>query len=385
MNRQLMWSVTGAALCLGLVTWWFLNTFERVPVSRRDAPQAEARENPYLALERFLARMGTPVIRTTEADILHRLPAPGTLILDRGRAYHLTASRQAALMEWVDNGGYLMLVPETPGTPDPVVDMFDLVWTDSLLQSESEDEAPGDAQAKRPPKPSQRPVVVPGAARPLAVEFLDGLTPVGDDPEWAAADSNYGAHVLHFAHGEGAVTVIARLDALVSNSGIADYDHAELVWSLLERYQPNGAVVLLTRLGIPTLGEWLVARAPLTLASGAVLLAIWLWYVVPRFGIVVPEPSPDRRDLHEHLLAVGRFVRKRGGGDVWLTIVRSAVKGALVRRHPSYGPGDDDLAVRAAHTGIPLADLTQAFNGDGKRTDPLVITMRALQRVERSL
>jgi hypothetical protein len=67
-------------------------------------------------------------------------------------------------MEWVDNGGYLMLVPETPGTPDPVVDMFDLVWTDSLLQSESENEAPGDAQAKRPPKPSQQPVVVPGAA-----------------------------------------------------------------------------------------------------------------------------------------------------------------------------------------------------------------------------
>jgi len=385
MNRRVIWGAAGVVVCLGLVTLWFVNTFERAPVSRRDAPQAEARENPYLALERFLARMGRPVTRTTEADILYRLPAPGALILDRGRAYHLTESRQASLMEWVNRGGYLMLIPETPGTPDPVVDTFDLVWTDVLLESENEDEAPGSPRATRPPKPSQRPVAVPGTARPLAVAFLDGLTPVGEDPEWAATDSSYGAHVLHFVHGKGAVTVIARLDALVSNNGIADYDHAELVSSLLERYQPNGAVVLLTRLGIPTLGEWLVARAPFTLASGALLLAIWLWHVVPRFGIVVPEPSPDRRDLHEHLLAVGRFVRKRGGGDVWLTIVRSAVKGALVRRHPAYGLGDDDLAVRAAHTGIPAADLTQAFTGDGTRTDRLVVTMRALQRVERSL
>jgi hypothetical protein len=252
--------------------------------------------------------------------------------------------------------------------------MFDLVWTDTILESEG-----------LPPKPSRRPVVIPGAARPLTVAFQDGLTAVGEDPEWTADDPTFGAHVLHFVHGEGAVTVIAHLDELVSNGGIADYDHAELASSLLERYQPNGAVVLLTRLGIPTLAEWLEARAPLALASGALLLALWLWNVLPRFGGVVPEPSPDRRDLHEHLLAVGRFVRKQGGGDAWLAIVRSAVKGALARRHPSSGTGDDDLATRAAQTGIPLTDLSQAFTGDGTRTDRLVVTMRALQRVERSL
>jgi len=385
MNRRVIGGAVGVVVCLGLVASWFLNTFERVPVSRRDAPQAGARENPYLALERFLARMGRQVTRTTEADILQRLPAPGALILDRGRAYHLTGPRQEALMEWVNSGGYLILIPEAPGTPDPVVDMFDLVWTDVLLESESDDEVPGEPQSKLPPKPSQRPVVVPGAARPLTVAFQGGLTPVGEDPEWAATDPNYGAHVLHFAYGQGSVTVVARLDALLSNNGIADYDHAELVSTLLQRYQPNGAVVLLTRLGIPRLGEWLVAHAPLALASSALLLAIWLWSVVPRFGVVIPKPSPDRRELHEHLLAVGRFVRKRGGGDVWLTIVRAAVKGALVRRHLSYGLGGDDLATLATHTGIPLADLTQAFTGDGIRADRLVVTMRALQRVERSL
>ena len=385
MSRRLIWSLAGLVISLGLGGSWFLNTFERVSVPRRDAPQAEARQNRYLALERFLSRMGRPVTRTTEADILHRLPAPGTLILDRGRAYHLTDTRQEAMMRWVSRGGYLILVPETLNTPDPVADLFDLVWTDSLRESEDSDAAFGEPQPTRPPRASQRAVVVPGTARPLAVAFLDGLTALGEDPEWAATDPKSGAHVLHFAYGQGSVTVVAHLDMLVSNDRISDYDHAELVSTLLQRYQPKGAVVLLSRLGIPSLGEWLLAQAPLVLTSVALLLIVWLWNVVPRFGAVVPEPSPDRRELHEHLLAVGRFVRKRGGGQAWLTIVRSVVEGALVRRHPSYRPGGDNLVTVAAHTGIPAADLMQAFTGDGTRADRLVITMRALQRVERSL
>jgi hypothetical protein len=327
--------------------------------------------------------MGRPVTRTTEADILHRLPAPGALILDRGRAYHLTDTRQEALMQWVSRGGYLILAPETLNTPDPVADVFDLVWTDSLRESEDSDAA-GQPHPTRPPRTS-RAVLVPGTARPLAVAFQDGLTALGEDPEWAATDPNRGAHVLHFAYDQGSVSVVAHLDTLVSNDRIADYDHAELVSTLLQRYQPKGAVVLLTRLGIPSLGEWLLAQAPLALASVALLLIVWLWNVVPRFGAVVPEPSPDRRELHEHLLAVGRFVRKQGGGQAWLTIVRSAVEGALVRRHPSYRVGADNLVTLAAHTGIPATDLVQAFAGDGTRADQLVITMRALQRVERSL
>ena len=46
-------------------------------------------------------------------------------------------------MEWVNSGGYLMLVPEGPGTPDPVVDVFDLVWTDSLRESRTRTTRPG--------------------------------------------------------------------------------------------------------------------------------------------------------------------------------------------------------------------------------------------------
>jgi hypothetical protein len=386
MSRRLLWSVASLAVCLGLATAWFSSTFERVSVSRRDAPQAEARQNPYLALERFFATIGRPITRTTGADLLHRLPVPGVLILDRGRAYHLTGARQTDLLRWVDAGGYLILVPEVGDAPDPLADAFGLAWTDSLREPAT---GAGERQPPRPrlpPRPAELAVSVPGSARPLVVAFREGLTAVGQAPVWAAEDPNYGALVLHFSRGQGRVTVVAHLDALVSNVNIGDRDHAELVSTLVERYQPSGTLVLLTPQGTPTLGEWLMAHAPLLLASLAALLGVWLWNVVPRFGSIVPEPAPERRELHEHLLAVGRFVRKRGGDAAWLPVVRSAVEGALVRRHPSYrlGSGEtpDTLAMR---TGIPAADLILAFTGDGARADRFVATMRALQRVERSL
>jgi hypothetical protein len=385
-SRRVAWSIAGLVMFVGLAVGWFLSAFERVPVHRREAAQAEAVQNPYLALERVLVRMGRPLARTTDADLLHRLPEPGALILDRGRAYHLTGARLQALWEWVDRGGYLLLVPEVQGAPDPVTDVFELAWTDSL-----EDDGDDDVAGLPTPRPEvtqelpQLAVVVPDVPQPLMVEFHEGLTVLGREPEWTAAHPDRGAQLLHFTYGEGAVSVVAHLDELISNDRIGNLDHAELVWTLLERYQPRGAVVLLSRLYVPTLGQWLLTHAPLVLLSVTVLLGVWLWAVVPRFGAVAPDPAPDRRELREHLLAVGRFVREQGGGDVWLSVVRSALSGAIGRRLPGWRPGRGDVESLAAHTGIPPADLTHAFSGDGDRADRLVVTMRALQRVERSL
>jgi hypothetical protein len=85
------------------------------------------------------------------------------------------------------------------------------------------------------------------------------------------------------------------------------------------------------------------------------------------------------------LLAVGRYVQKHGGRTAWLTVVRSAVEGAVARRHPSYRGGTEDLAVLAARAGMPETAVRQALAGDGPTSDRFVVTMRALQRVERSL
>jgi hypothetical protein len=380
MKRRLLWSSAGATICLVLFTAWFLNTFERVSVPRRQAPQAEARENRYLALERFLGRLGRPVDRTSDADVVHRLPSAGALILDRGRAYHLTDVRQEALMRWVDGGGYLILVPELGDAPDPLIDLFDLVWTESESQEDG-----AVVSSPTPRGPERLSVTIPGTTRPLWVAFESGLTPTGQAPDWMATDATRGAAVLHFGYGRGSVSIIAHLDELISNDAIADNDHAELVSTLLQRYQPRGGVFLLTRLDIPSLGEWLQSKAPLLLVSVAALLLTWLWSVVPRFGVARPEPPQERRELHEHLLAVGRYVQQQGGRAAWLAVVRSAVEGAVARRHPSYRGRSEDLAVLAARAGMSDTEVQQAVAGDGTTSDRFVVTMRALQRVERSL
>ena len=58
MRRRRLWVVLLALLAVGFLAVWLVGRLERVPVPVREAPQAEARRNPYLALERLTAALG---------------------------------------------------------------------------------------------------------------------------------------------------------------------------------------------------------------------------------------------------------------------------------------------------------------------------------------
>ena len=58
-RRQWLFLLAGLLL-LGLAAGWFYTHFEQVTVKTHAPPEAEARRNPYLALERFFARMDAP-------------------------------------------------------------------------------------------------------------------------------------------------------------------------------------------------------------------------------------------------------------------------------------------------------------------------------------
>ena len=45
-------------LLVALGTWWFLSTYERVPVEVPTGYRGEARINPYLAAEKLLQQLG---------------------------------------------------------------------------------------------------------------------------------------------------------------------------------------------------------------------------------------------------------------------------------------------------------------------------------------
>lgn len=375
MTRATIWSGVALIAVLAAGLLWFASAFEPVAVRRRDAPQAEAQRDPYLALDRFLSRMGRPPRRSEDAQALDHLDAqdgPRALVLDRRRAYQMTPARVERLWAWVERGGYLIVVPEAAAVPDPIVAGLGLerVATDSGF----------DASAH---PPAQYAVRIPGAPRPLAIAARGGFIS-SEVPAWSAGDPAFGFQVAHFSRGLGAVTVVEGLDALVSNGLVGELDHAELLWRLIERYQPTGPVLLLSRLETLSLFGWLAANARAALVAGAVALLLWLWQVVPRFGSVLPDAPADRRELREHLRAVGRFVWTRGGAAAWLPVIRGAVLERIGSRWPALPPGGD-VRVLADHTGLTPADVDRALHAQPHDADAFVATARALQQLDRRL
>ena len=386
MKRSVVWgSVLGLAF-LVLVGTWFNAKFEQVPSEKWTPPGKEARQNPHLALQRFLAAMGRPLTRADNAAFLDRLPAGGVLILDSQRRAHMTPDRVKRLLRWVEAGGYLIVAAEEPAIEDPVLAFFQV----NCGCQPGDDKTPAAVKEKPPKPPASIAVTIPGAVRTLDVDFsYSGLTPAAIQPEWRAGAAGYADQILHFRHGAGNVTMLSRLSGMLGNQTIGHRDHAELLWTLIETYQPDRSrpLTLVTRLVTTKLGQWLLASAWTALISALALVALWLWAVVPRFGPPRPENAGGRRELGEHLAAIGRYVWRLGGLDHWLETAREAVRSRLALRHPAI------LALAPPAQAAALAELTQrpisliaaALHQPARSPQSFTQAMRTLRSLERTL
>lgn len=384
MTRRIVWITVLSLAFLVLVAAWFVSKFEQVPVEHWTPPAKEARRNPYLALERFMTSMGRPLARAENAALLDNLPAGGILILDNHRRVHMPPERAQRLLAWVEKGGYLIVAPEPSGVEDPILDFFKV---DCGCDSKPAGSA---AKAKKPPAPKSIAVTIPGAARPLQVEFVYGrLNAAGSPPEWQAGAADYPAQLLHFQHGAGHVTMIQGMSWLLDNRHIGQLDHAELLWTLMEIYQPDRSrpVTLMARLSVPTLWEWLAESAWTAVFAAVALLALWLWAVVPRFGITRPEPEAARRELGEHLAAIGRYIWRVGGLDHWLGVARESFRTRLALRHPAILglPPADQVTALAELTKRPASLIAAALHQPAGSPQSFTLALRTLRNLERIL
>lgn len=313
-------------LALGLAGIWLLYHIELVPERTWVGFQGEAKRNPWYAAERLVVRMDGRVHAAKSVPALKALPADGVLFLPR-RLGAINRDEQLKLLQWVEGGGHLIVEAEAPRQSDPILDALG-------VKREMVDNRRHARFAE---------AMLPGAAGALKVEVGQGRTLQAKDAAFALKGRD-ATWLVHFARGAGRVTALTDLN-FAGNLPIRHFDHAEFLWQLTRLAPRPGAVAFFhspVKLSLPA---WLLDHAWGVLAAAALLLAAWLWRIVPRFGPVAPDPEPARRRLLDHLRASGRFQWAGGGGRTLAEAAREAALRRLLRAQPDFASLDEDARI----------------------------------------
>lgn len=378
MNRLTVALLAFVGVLAALGTVWFLNNFERVEEEVYVGYQGVALNNPFLAAERLFTRLGAPA-RTLPSAPSELPPADHALLL-LSPVRSVSAEQAEEIVAWVHEGGRLVVALDDAPSLDPLLRRWGVTATDA---AESEDGKPEVLQIPlRGNKPVNKPVLAKAEiprSRRLATTRDDAQIEIRGDA---------GISFVRYAAGQGSVTFAADTTFL-SNEGIGEHDHAALAWALVHggsADRPAG-VWLAVRDTVPTLAQLLARHAWMALASGAVLIAAWLWAAGSRFGPRLPEPAHDRRSLLEHIEASGEFLWRTGRGWDLVRDARQALLHRVEVREPSWVrlPPPELVRRLAAGSGLPAPRVDRALHGDVSFTSDLVTILQTLEILRRTL
>jgi hypothetical protein len=324
-----------------LIGFWFNTNFERVSNEVEVGFQGKARNNPLLAAEQLLERMGTPVERLRNLyNFENHLDTQDTLILLHYGSF-LKKEQLQQLNQWVDEGGHLIIVSETlhssygqSDTPDPLLSELNIYqFENELDETTIENVSPTELfWAQHSMKVAFNPNYF------IESTYSDQAIKISDE---------YGTHLLFYYYGIGMITVLSDL-SFIENHKIADYDHAQFLWLLVNFERPAKRVWILSKKpgsaekkkgdsnNIPDLFTLLWRNMWTVIITATILLLFWLWLASQRFGPLLPLPSRTRRRLLEHLEASGYFLWQQKQVPVLLYSAKQALLKRLQTVHPDW-------------------------------------------------
>ena len=422
MKRLPIAPLLALALVIAGAIWWFMN-FERVSKQEYVGLSGKAQQDPYLALRLLLTQNGLrleePAVDARPAQKFDALPANGTLLLGDRRHVLMTPERVKAITAWVEGGGHLIVEAEYPGRPDPLLGELGLarkaVTRGANAQKGAADKPEPEADNSTstepvPPLPKRKParnaeiteVAFAGDTRVMNVEFnayqhLDQPTISG---YWVVTD-RAGVRMVSGARGKGRITAMSNFDFLTYRGSfdikelsaqpthIGKYDHAEMFLKLvrLNPHYQSAALRLVWGDDDVSLWDWLVEHALLALASLAVLILLWLWRVVPRFGPLAPEAPPAEQKLLSHLEASGRFYWKHMEPPEIYAKLRAAFVQRLKERRPGIAQRSPDQrnAELARMIAARPEAVARALDAPARSVGELVRNAILLQRLSQKL
>ncbi len=348
----------------------FLHFYEKQSIDDWNPPSARVLFEPYLAAERLLTELEMPFSQIGSLQDAVDLPAHSALIVPAGRV-GLTDQARASIRQFVRDGGHLLIESERWEDPDPLLEDLGVTRSEAPDVDYDDHEWLGFSSLFIYQDPTESVDVDDPAlllvkwhaqTDPLVVTSLGGDLLDADDAI-RRIDGDDGTRILQRRLGEGLITAINDI-SFAQNWRIGRNDNAELFWQILND-TPDLAHVAWFRTKPPQLWPWLRSNAFAVLISVALLIALFIWHGLPRFGPLQADPGNQRRRLSDHLSASGRFLWSAGQRANLSRATAACAYDAVARRYPhlrSMGVADQ-IEFLAKRFALPPSHASALVNG----------------------
>jgi len=340
MSRAILLVVLVLAL-IGAGVAVFLKTHEQRETSVPVDPLDEAWIDEYLAATRLLQKLHIDSREVMGLEGDYKPAAHAVLVIQAPRGA-LSDAAVERVTDAVSLGARLIIESESVGSQDPLLDNLEV----ERKRPENKTCRYGDSNAyeewefrpwkkrlksESPKAPVMLDVDVLGEPALKASVMGGESLSIDANTDWEIKGCD-GVRVLHFAQGDGSVTVVNDL-RFAKNWFIGRDDNAEFFSRLVQIDGKPDEVIFFSG-SSSGLKEWLRIHAwRVGIALGA-LIVFWLWSIVPRFGPLRADPEPQRRRLLDHLRANGRLLWSGGARAELGRAARDWAVARVAHEHP---------------------------------------------------
>ncbi|MBT8077323.1 MAG: DUF4350 domain-containing protein [Gammaproteobacteria bacterium] len=375
MKRVLL---TVALLLAGAALYsWFISTHEKGVENVYVGYKGEARLNNFLAAELLLNEVGIEVESQQHIRASEWLPPETDTLVMLLAAEIAVPEESELLLQWVNDGGHLLLLPTRDETRDVVTFLerlnLRLAREISIVSDASEEagasELPEDYDYRLARSAWHRIELLSSAVAPVTLTDESGIVAVRQK------------------QGDGHVTVFASGNWFLNNT-LAEQDHARLFLDAVAGFIVPGKVWIVYDAAFAPLWRLIWDSARYLVVGLLLAFVLWLWSRMPRMGPLLPVPEGARRSIIEHVSAAGRFVWDNNSPASLVAASVAAVIHKAERRHPGIGrlPAEKQAVAIGHLVDEDAQDILEALmNTADDRPREFARHMKFLQKIRNKL
>lgn len=339
----------------------FLLNYERVEIDERGPASPLVQSNSFYGFQKFLERYDIESQRLSSLNLGAQMPDYSDTLVVGFEAVYLNDTENVKIAEWVSAGGHLVL-PLPYRTEDSLLAYFNIHSGAETDEEDSEEDSEEEI-AVIPDSQSSNTIFTPDGDEleaNLPTRFVYDASfngvPFGEfsvsygvyddlysnrETQWTLdlkrkefdGPEDTRTYALGFQYGLGTISLLSDYEHW-DNDNFYQRDNSLLSLAALSRVRDPGKIWFVQTIRQTSLMELLWSRAAHLILWLGLTVALFFWWAGQRIGRVQPDPTLERREFNEHLIASGRFLWSNNQRQKLLDSAQEALLNHARRRYP---------------------------------------------------